>query len=165
MKNLNLKNKEIFVFDWDGTLFDSMTVKVHNFAEALVKSINVGTKRSDYLLNRVRILYKEFSGLPRRRVYDNVIEKSGLNTNSFNYDSFNEEFSRLNKIHLLNANIFNDAYYILNCLVQKNKIIFISSSVPQEELNYFTGKIIEDNLIKKISGATLFRVVFYWKEI
>ncbi|MHB1275046.1 MAG: HAD family hydrolase [Candidatus Humimicrobiaceae bacterium] len=152
MKNISLKNKKIFVFDWDGTLFDSMSIKVNSFTEVLVKLTSISNKSPNDLSNKVRILYKEFSGLPRRIVYDNVIEKLGLNVNSFNYNDFDEEFTRLNKIHLLNANIFKDTDYFLNYLARRNKIIFISSSVPQEELNYFTGKILRDYLIKKISG-------------
>lgn len=152
MKNLSLRNKKVFVFDWDGTLFDSMSIKVNNFAEALVKLANIDIASVADLLNKVRILYKEFSGLPRRTIYENVIQKSGLNISSFNYNDFDEEFARLNKSHLLNANIFDDADYFLNCLAQKDEILFISSSIPQKELNYFIDKILSGYLIKKISG-------------
>lgn len=152
MKSLSLKNKKIFVFDWDGTLFDSMSIKVNNFAEALVKLTNIDIGGAADLSNKVRILYKEFSGLPRRTIYENVIQKSGLNVSSFNYNDFDEEFTRLNKNYLINANIFADADYFLNYLIQKDKILFISSSIPQEELNYFTGKILSGYLIKKFSG-------------
>jgi phosphoglycolate phosphatase-like HAD superfamily hydrolase len=152
LKNLSLKNKKIFVFDWDGTLFDSMSMKINNFAEALVKITNIGSKNPDDLSDRVKILYKEFSGLPRKKVCENVIEKLGSKANSFDYNGFNEEFTRLNKLNLVHANIFNDSYDLLNYLVLKNKILFISSSVPQEELDYFTGKILENCLKGKISG-------------
>ena len=152
MENLSLKNKKIFVFDWDGTLFDSMSIKVDNFVEALVKSINNDAKSIADLPTRVRILYKKFSGLPRRTIYENIIKKLGLYISLFDYNDFNKEFTRLNKIHLLSADIFNDADYFLSCLAKKNKIIFISSSVPQEELNYFTNKILSGCLIKKIFG-------------
>ena len=37
--DLNLKNKEVFIFDWDGTIIDSMDIKIRNFIETLSKLI------------------------------------------------------------------------------------------------------------------------------
>ena len=152
MKSLSLKNKKIFVFDWDGTLLDSMSIKANNFIRTIVKLVEANVKNKPELSKDIDILYREFSGLPRKILYENVIMNLGLNVSSFNYSDFDREFTELNKSCLINANIFNDAYYFLNYLIRKDKILFISSSVPQEELNYFTNKIIDDCLIKKFSG-------------
>jgi beta-phosphoglucomutase-like phosphatase (HAD superfamily) len=40
MVSQKLIEKDIYIFDWDGTLFDSMKVKKENFVEAFIENFN-----------------------------------------------------------------------------------------------------------------------------
>jgi len=149
--NLNLKNKEIFIFDWDGTIFDSMDIKVENFVETLTKLIGSGVNDRMFR-SRIRFLYEKYSGLPRKTLFENILREININSSMKKYSNFNRDFSRLNKTNLLKAEVFKDAGSFLNLLVKNKKNIFISSSMPQEELIFFTSKKLNKDLRQNIKG-------------
>jgi len=149
--NLNLKNKEIFIFDWDGTIFDSMDIKVENFVETLTKLIGSGVNDRMFR-SRIRFLYEKYSGLPRKTLFENILREVDFNKNIIKYSNFNKNFSQLNKTNLLKAEVFKDASSFLNLLIKNKKNIFISSSMPQEELIFFTSKKLDKDLRKNIKG-------------
>lgn len=149
--DLNLKNKEVFIFDWDGTIIDSMDIKIGNFIETLSKLI--GFEMNDYeFISRVKSLYEKYSGLPRETLFENILREANIKGNIIKYSNFNRYFSRLNKTNLLKAKIFKDAKSFLNLLIKNKKNIFISSSMPQEELFFFTSKKLNIDLRQNIKG-------------
>ncbi len=149
--DLNLKNKEVFIFDWDGTIIDSMDIKIGNFIETLSKLI--GFEMNNYeFINRVKFLYEKYSGLPRKTLFENILKEANIKSEIIKYSNFNRNFSRLNKTNLLKAKIFEDAKSFLNLLIKNKKNIFISSSIPQEELIFFTSKKLDVNLKQNIKG-------------
>lgn len=149
--DLNLKNKEVFIFDWDGTIIDSMDIKIGNFIETLSKLI--GFEMNNYeFINRVKFLYKKYSGLPRKTLFENILKEVNIKSEIIKYSNFNRNFSRLNKTNLFKAKIFEDAKSFLNLLIKNKKNIFISSSIPQEELIFFTSKKLDVNLKQNIKG-------------
>ena len=149
--DLNLKDKEVFILDWDGTIIDSMEIKIENFIETLSKLI--GLEINNYKFkSRIKSLYKKYSGLPREILFENILRDANIKENEIKYSNFNKDFSRLNKTNLLKAMIFKDAKSFINLLIKNNKKIFISSSVPQEELLFFTTKKLNIDLRKNIKG-------------
>lgn len=149
--NLSLKNKEIFIFDWDGTIFDSMDIKVKNFIETLAKLTGSGS--NDHVFrSRIKFLYEKYSGLPRKTLFENILREVNINSSMIKYSNFNRNFSQLNKTNLLKAEVFKDARSFLNLLVKNKKNIFISSSMPQEELIFFTSKKLNEDLRQNIKG-------------
>lgn len=149
--DLNLKNKEVFIFDWDGTIIDSMDIKIGNFIETLSKLI--GFEMNDYkFISRVKSLYKKYSGLPRETIFENILKEVNIKGSIIKYSNFNRNFSRLNKTNLLKAKIFEDTRSFLNLLIKNKKNIFISSSIPIEELIFFTSKKLDVNLKQNIKG-------------
>ena len=149
--DLNLKNKEVFIFDWDGTIIDSMDIKIRNFIETLSKLIDF--KINDYeFIRKVKSLYEKYSGLPRETLFENILGEANIKGNIIKYSNFNRDFSRLNKTNLLKAKIFKDTKSFLSLLIKNRKNIFISSSVPQEELLFFTSKKLNIDLRQNIKG-------------
>jgi len=149
--NLSLKNKEIFIFDWDGTIFDSMDIKVKNFIETLTKLTGSGI--NDHVFrSRIKFLYEKYSGLPRKILFENILREVNIKSELVKYSDFNRNFSRLNKTNLLKAKIFKDAKSFLNLLVKNKRDIFISSSMPQGELIFFTSKKLNEDLRQNIKG-------------
>lgn len=149
--DLKLKNKEVFIFDWDGTIIDSMDIKIRNFIETLSKLNDF--KINDYeFISRVKSLYEKYSGLPRETLFENILREANIKGNIIKYSNFNRDFSRLNKTNLLKAKIFKDAKSFLNLLIKNKKNIFISSSMPQEELLFFTSKKLNIDLRQNIKG-------------
>ncbi len=149
---LNLKNKEIFIFDWDGTIIDSMDIKVENFIETITKLIGFGVNDCMFR-SRIKFLYEKYSGLPRKTLFENILREVDVNSSIIKYSNFNKNFSILNKINLLKAEIFKDARSFLDLLVKNKKDIFISSSMPQEELIFFTSKKLNKDLRQNIKGV------------
>lgn len=148
---LNLRNKEIFILDWDGTIFNSMDIKIGNFIKTLSKLVN--SKMNDYeFINKIKFQYEKYSGLPRKTLFENILREANIKSNIIKYSNFNRNFSRLNKTNLLKAKIFEDAKSFLNLLIKNKKNIFISSSIPQEELIFFTSKKLDVNLKQNIKG-------------
>ena len=153
MNGRELIEKNIFIFDWDGTLYDSMKIKKENFVEAFTENFNINFLNKLEIKTEILRMYEHFSGLPRKTIYLKIIENFNISRDSGKFDNFNEIFTKKNKEKLVNSNIFPDAIAILKKLIDKKKYIFISSSVPQEELTFFVRKKLEKNTLDSISGV------------
>ncbi|MBM3706868.1 MAG: HAD family hydrolase [Actinobacteria bacterium] len=149
--DLNLKNKEVFIFDWDRTIIDSMDIKIKNFTETLYKLIDLKINYCDFA-DSIKSLYERYSGLPRETLFKNILREANIGTDIIQYSDFDRNFSILNKTNLLKAKIFEDARSFIKLLIKNKKIIFISSSMPQEELVFFTSKKLNMSLRKNIRG-------------
>jgi phosphoglycolate phosphatase-like HAD superfamily hydrolase len=145
--------KDIYIFDWDGTLFNSMKVKKENFVEAFIENFNITFLNKSEVSTKILRMYEEFSGLPRETIYLKMLKNFKISKDSDKFNNFNEIFTNKNKEKLLNSNIFSDAIKALEKLVDKKKYIFISSSVPQDELTFFVKQKLEKNILANISGV------------
>lgn len=127
-----LKDKEVFVFDWDGTILDSMELKSVNFGQAFC-SIQAGFQEQG-LADSVAGHYLRLSGHPRKRIFLQIMAILGKEAEPDSFERFNDAFERLNKASLIHARIFPDALALLEELIKRGRRIFISSSVPPQEL-------------------------------
>lgn len=127
-----LKDKEVFVFDWDGTILDSMELKSANFGQAFC-STQAGFLEqglSDCLAGH----YLRLSGHPRKRIFLQVMAILRKEAEPDSFERFNDAFEKLNKASLIHARIFPDALALLEELIKRGRRVFISSSVPPQEL-------------------------------
>jgi phosphoglycolate phosphatase-like HAD superfamily hydrolase len=145
--------KEVFIFDWDGTIYDSMEIKKENFLESFIENLNDDYFNKLDIKTGILKLYERYSGLPRKTIYLKVLENFDILKYSCKFVDFNKIFTKKNKNKLANCNIFQDAIAILKILIDKKKYIFISSSVPQEELVFFVKKKLGKNILDKFSGV------------
>jgi phosphoglycolate phosphatase-like HAD superfamily hydrolase len=128
-----LVSKTVFVFDWDGTLIDSMAVKGGNFARAFAAAVKGAPD-----LGTLELQYRELSGRPRKEIFETVTARLGLG--SPGYEDFNRAFTRENESTLAGAPVFEDALDLLGFLRGRGRTVFISSSVPQKELEGFVRR-------------------------
>jgi phosphoglycolate phosphatase-like HAD superfamily hydrolase len=142
-----LRDKRVFVFDWDGTILDSMRMKALNFDQAFSSVIADGTASK-----RVAGHYLRLSGRPRKHIFFEILKLLEHETGKESFERFNAAFEALNKETLIHADAFADAVALLRELIRLNRRIFISSSVPQKELTALVEAILPAPIRERISS-------------
>jgi len=144
-----------FIFDWDGTLFDSMTTKKNNFVRVVFDYLEgISVIPDQKILNDI---FTELSGNPRRVIFEKMLIQSGHEINDAIYKILDVTLFELNKSKLKNCELFPDAIRLLHRLSQLNRNIYISSSVPQSELDYFFQLVVPPkykHIFKAVLGGS-----------
>lgn len=148
---ISSQKTKVFIFDWDGTVFDSMQIKFQTFSKTLSQMLKVYVEDS-YLYFKIEDSYKKLSGWPRKEIFKNILESFNVPEDTINYSQFSESLSQVNREQLEKKKIFPDAKFILERLVEMKKTIFISSSLPQSELDYFTSRKLDKGVLGAISN-------------
>jgi len=146
--NLNLKDKKIYIFDWDGTIFDSMPTKIKNFGKILSLKLSIAN-------NIAEDHYIKYSGNPRNYIFKKFCNLHGRKISEIELNKMSYDLTTMNKKYLLECKIFDDAINLMRKLI-KDKNVCISSSVPQKELDYFFKNKLSLNIrndIKYILGS------------
>ena len=149
-----LSCKSVFVFDWDGTIFDSMRVKSDNFIKSFLWAVSISScaEAEKELENH----YRRLSGRPRKEIFYEILSILGIDSAPNLYEGFNLMFGKLNMASLIHAPVFPDALGLMNELIQRNRKIYISSSVPPNELQEIvkaTLSISSRRHISKVLGS------------
>jgi phosphoglycolate phosphatase-like HAD superfamily hydrolase len=139
-----LRMKKVLVFDWDGTVLDSMPVKSVNFGRAFCAALNCS--QDDLLANAVVKEYLALSGRPRKEIFLQIVNNLGLNAPHNSFKRFSDNFQRMNKARLTQARIFPDALELLEVLKNLAREVCISSSVPPQELSDLVGHILPKHI-------------------
>jgi len=134
----DLRHKLVFIFDWDGTLFDSMAAKTVSFA-GVVRDWLSGRGVS-MTLQDVAQLYRRYSGEPRRAIFQKIAHGAGLDVSPADFDAMSEALFERNRAALDGAPLFDDALPCLEALLKRDRALCLSSSVPQAELSYFVER-------------------------
>lgn len=145
-----LYTKSVFVFDWDGTILDSMPQKSLNFVRAFKSTIPESLQSE--LVDSMKGHYLQLSGHPRKYIFDGILNLLNLEPKEIIFDHFNAEFEVLNKQNLIYAKLFVDALDLLRALIDEGRQIFISSSVPPKELVDLVGAILPGSIRHNISS-------------
>lgn len=119
--------KHVFIFDWDGTLFDSMALKTENFASTIAEYFPCS--HSDAATQ-----YRELGGHPRREIFAALAKRCGISANTPLLEQMSAALTERNIQTLKDAPLFPDVLPLLERLHAIKRSIFISSSVPQDEL-------------------------------
>jgi phosphoglycolate phosphatase-like HAD superfamily hydrolase len=127
-----LGNKQVFIFDWDGTILDSMKIKSGNFGSAFCSTFFRGCEKE--YADIVSGYYLQLSGYPRKFIFVQIMAMMGIKEELESFRHFNDTFEMLNKASLAHADLFPDAVALLDELIGRGCLIFISSSVPPREL-------------------------------
>jgi phosphoglycolate phosphatase-like HAD superfamily hydrolase len=147
--NINLKDKKIYVFDWDGTIFDSMPTKIKNFGKIL-------SLKSGIANNIAEQHYIKYSGNPRNYIFQKFCEIYGSTISDIQLKEMSDNLTIMNKKYLLECKVFDDAINLISHLI-KDKKVCISSSVPQIELEFFFNNKLSFSIrndIKYILGSS-----------
>lgn len=147
-----LHSKRVFVFDWDGTILDSMQMKAQNFVQAF-KMVIPESLRPSLTSNSVAEHYLRLSGRPRKQIFYGILNLLNLEPDKISYDCFNEKFEMLNRQNLIYTSMFIDATDLLMTLIESGRQIFISSSVPPNELTDLVDKILPVTIRHNITSV------------
>jgi phosphoglycolate phosphatase-like HAD superfamily hydrolase len=129
-----------FIFDWDGTLFDSMDTKKANFVAVVSNYLEkLGIISDQKILNDI---YVSLSGNPRSEIIEKMLTQFGHNIDSSIYGALDSALFNLNKSNLEKCSLFPDTLRVLDRLTQHKRKVCISSSVPQSELDYFFQLVV-----------------------
>lgn len=83
-----LRTKRVFIFDWDGTILDSMHVKSGNFGRAFCAALHCG--QDDLLAKEVVKQYLALSGRPRKQIFLQIVNNLGLNASHNFFKCFSD---------------------------------------------------------------------------
>jgi phosphoglycolate phosphatase-like HAD superfamily hydrolase len=133
-----LAKKKVFVFDWDGTLFDSMSAKTVSFAE--VMSDWLEQKNNPMPASEVARLYRLYSGAPRRVIFQKIAQDAGTRAEAEDCAAMSDALFARNRVALGAASLFEDAMPCLEGLLAQGRTLCLSSSVPQDELSHFVSR-------------------------
>jgi phosphoglycolate phosphatase-like HAD superfamily hydrolase len=134
-----VKNIRAVLFDWDGTLVNSLEVKIRNAGELFQQEFNLSPEK-------VEEAYRRHSGIPRRQLFDAILADLGrpaLKTGEF--DLLSGKFSGLNTKALsdptLPGLIPSSTLEVLGFLKEKGCLLFVSSSAATEELKEIAASL------------------------
>ncbi len=129
------KDINTLVFDWDGTIFNSMKYKKLNIIKSLQNFTNIESKK-------IIELHKKYSGIPRRHLIEKIyFESQGIILEDETYNKISKFYTKMNIESSKNATIFPDALRLIQKIKKINKIkIYISSSASREEIEYSAKK-------------------------
>ena len=147
----NLKTKQVFIFDWDGTVFDSMEIKFQNFCDTTCAYL-ADKYNSSVTFDFINEIYKTNSGHPRLEIYEKVGQKLELKLSIEDKNELSLALTNKNTVDLSSQKLFVDAEGLIIKLLKLQKNIFISSSVPQIELDVLTKLVLPEAIYGRING-------------
>ncbi len=150
---LKTKLVRAVLFDWDGTLVNSLDVKIRN-AGILFH------QRLDLAPEGVEEAYRVHSGIPRRQLFDAILADLGQPAlNDENFALLSQAFSDANRNTLrdrsLQGLIPAATLLILESLLQIGCLLFVSSSAMTDEIKDIAGNLrLADYFMR--SGGDIF---------
>lgn len=138
-ENLEMKLVRAVLFDWDGTLVNSLDVKIRN-AGLLFH------QRFDLSPDQVEKAYRFHSGIPRRQLFDAILADLGQPAlDDENYSSLSRAFSDVNRNTLRDRSIQGlipeATPLVLESLLQIGCLLFVSSSAVTDEIKDIAGNL------------------------
>lgn len=148
---IDLPAKSVFVFDWDGTLFDSMAAKTVTFGQVL--SAHPALIAKGLASSSAEAIYRKYSGKPRREIFITAATEYGVALTDIDVEAMSRDLTELNRKALVHSTLFPDAIRLLDFLVGLGRNLYISSSVPRPELAYFVSQTMPIRVLEKLNGV------------
>lgn len=134
------------VFDWDGTLFNSMEYKRGNFVELF----------GNYSIPKDSLIefHKTYSGIPRKDLFNKCLELFTKKTFSDSeYEIVSAKYTQMNLDSSIVVKPFDDVLSGLQSLKQKELKLFVSSSSAHDELTEVSQNSGLRNLFEEVLGS------------
>lgn len=141
----------IVLFDWDGTLINSLDIKIRNAGILFSQSLNISPQL-------VAEAYRHYSGVPRRQLFDVICVNNGMSPLSEEqFMGLNQEFSRANLAALENVNLHEvvseDTRKTLQTLVDLGFTMYVSSASDTQEIRHLANSFRLDQFFCEILGS------------
>ena len=121
-------NCRAVVFDWDGTLVNSLPLKIRNAGRVFQKILQLDAKS-------VESAYRKYSGIPRHQLFTAIARDVGKTSiNDHVYSELSTAFSDLNRHTVQSEHIFPDALPALLELKSLGFQLFVSSSAVPDDV-------------------------------
>lgn len=118
------------LIDWDGTLVDSLPIKISNAARLFSERFGVAEQE-------VRASYARHSGVPRRTLFDRIgIDCRGQNLTNMEFASLSSAFTEANQRSISErGSLRTGALDTLSRLHDAGVLLYLSTSAAQEEID------------------------------
>lgn len=137
----------IILFDWDGTLIDSLDIKVHN-AGALFEEV-FGTPHA-----RIEAAYRQHSGIPRRQLFDAICADNGLpSLSDEQFGELGRRFSKMNRATISKVAVSQDVISALKTLTERGYPLYVSSAAEPAEVRDVARALELDGFFCDILGS------------
>jgi HAD superfamily hydrolase (TIGR01549 family) len=146
-----MKIDRVILFDWDGTLIDSLDTKVRN-ASILFQEI-LGFDRQ-----AAATAYRRYSGIPRRQLFEAICRENGLpGLPEEHFQILSQRFSELNLAEFTDGKAIHlvpeDTPAALTELQTGGYPLYISSSAVAEEIRLVARIHHLDGYFQEILGS------------
>jgi len=146
---LNIVKQRVFLFDFDGVIVDSVNIKTEAFAE-LYRPFG------EKVISKVVRHHRSHGGMSRfEKIH--YYHKQYLNQDLSNSDLMKlaNRFSRMVLNKVTKAPFIKGSFQFLKLLKDKNKILFIISGTPEDEIKKIIKKRHLNRFFKDVKGSPL----------
>lgn len=143
-----MKSVKVILFDWDGTLIDSLSVKAQNAGRLFAQVCGLSPES-------VSQAYRRHSGIPRRQLFDAILFDHGLPAlDEARFSELSQQFSALNLQALSGAQILRrQTKQTLSKLVEADLRLYISSSAEKAEIEQIAQNLAIRRYFQEILGS------------
>ena len=138
-----------FLLDWDGTLLDSLPLKVENAVRLFATCYGVAPEA-------VRASYRRHSGMPRRELFNRIAaECTGHRLSDHEFEALSDTFSETNLQTIPAKGVLRpNVHSSLEALRQRNCLLFVSTSASQQELALLAQHFGLDTYFHELLGSS-----------
>ncbi|MBF0104189.1 MAG: HAD family hydrolase [Deltaproteobacteria bacterium] len=137
---------KVIVFDWDGTLFDSMGYKPVNAGRVFAEEFHCPH-------DEVKALLLKHSGLPRRTIFKKICEHYSLPVDNKTLEGLSQKFTEYNIESAKKSALHPDVLETLQVLSGKWPL-YISSASAADELARVVDSCGIAGLFKEVFGSS-----------
>lgn len=148
-----MNKKWIVLFDWDGTLINSLEIKIHNAAMVFHEILGANPEM-------IAAAYRHYSGIPRRQLFEAICTENHLSPlEEVQFQILSQRFSEANLATLSNPNtdglVPTDTPQALSTLNQLGYPLYISSSSITDEIRKIARSLGLERFFNDILGSSI----------
>ncbi|MDQ7837088.1 MAG: HAD family hydrolase [Thermodesulfobacteriota bacterium] len=137
------------VFDWDGTIVNTMPLKINNAASMFEEIYNADAEN-------VSLSYRKYSGVSRKELFNLIaIENMGRELSLLEFNRLSSEFTLRNTTSYKENRVFDEKNReLLQWLAARGFELFVSSSAVKEEICELAVFLDIKKYFKEMLGAS-----------
>jgi HAD superfamily hydrolase (TIGR01549 family) len=147
-----MNNKWIVLFDWDGTLINSLEKKIRNASMVFHEILGANPEK-------IGEAYRQYSGIPRRQLFEAICAENGISPlNEVQFQQLSQRFSEENLVALSNPKtdglVPSDTPQALFSLRQLDYPLYVSSSSITFEIRMIARALGLERFFYDILGSS-----------